>query len=133
MPLVRITLARGTTGAFRHAVADAVHQGLVEAFGIPQEDRFQVIEEVEPENLIVSPNYLGIPHSAAMIYVQVIAIERRTVAMKRQLYRRMVDLIAQQTGHNPDDIMITLVGNNAENWSVGRGEAQCVTATEEDG
>jgi phenylpyruvate tautomerase PptA (4-oxalocrotonate tautomerase family) len=133
MPLVRITLAHGTTGAFRHAVANAVHQGLVDAFGIPQEDRFQVIEEVEPENLIVTPGYLDIPHTAAMIYVQIIAIESRTVVMKRHLYRRIVDLIVQQTGHNPDDIMITLVGNSAENWSVGRGEAQLVTATEEDG
>jgi phenylpyruvate tautomerase PptA (4-oxalocrotonate tautomerase family) len=133
MPLVRISLVRGTSVDFRHTVADAVHQGLVDAFGIPLEDRFQVIEEFEPENLIVSPSYLDIPHTTAMIYVQIIAAESRTVAMKQQLYRRIVDLITQQTGHSPDDILITLVGNKAENWSFGRGDAQLVTSGDEYG
>jgi phenylpyruvate tautomerase PptA (4-oxalocrotonate tautomerase family) len=131
MPLVRISLVQGTSVDFRHAVADAVHQGLVDTFGIPPEDRFQVMEEVEPENFIVSPSYLDIPHTGALIYVQIIASEGRTVAMKQQLYRRIVDLITQQTGHSPDDMLITLVENRAENWSFGRGDAQRVTAADE--
>jgi hypothetical protein len=36
MPLVRISLRDGTTPAYRRAIADAVHQAMVDAIAAPQ-------------------------------------------------------------------------------------------------
>ena len=52
MPLVRIALRAGTPPADQHAIADGVHQALVETINIPQADRFQLISEYEAEQRI---------------------------------------------------------------------------------
>jgi phenylpyruvate tautomerase PptA (4-oxalocrotonate tautomerase family) len=44
MPLVRITLAQGTSAEVRRAVADRVHAALVETAKVPVDDRFQILE-----------------------------------------------------------------------------------------
>ena len=51
MPLVRITLASGTSAARRRAIADGVHQALVETAAVPADDRFQSVHEVAPSDL----------------------------------------------------------------------------------
>jgi hypothetical protein len=44
-PLVRISLREGTTPEYRKAIAEGVHQAMVEAMAVPAQDRFQVISE----------------------------------------------------------------------------------------
>jgi len=39
MPLVRISLARGTSPAYRRALADGVHRALVEKAAVPADER----------------------------------------------------------------------------------------------
>ncbi|WP_428603632.1 tautomerase family protein [Sedimenticola sp.] len=124
MPFVRITLAKGRSATFKQQISHAVHQALIEAFGIPEDDRFQVIEELEPENMVFPPRYMGIPHSERMIYIQITAKEGRSAERKQALYRTLAALIAQQGDQSSDDLVITLVENDAANWSFGRGEAQ---------
>ena len=48
-PLVRIEIIKGRTAAERKQLLDAVHAALVEAFGIPDDDRTQLIVEHDPE------------------------------------------------------------------------------------
>jgi hypothetical protein len=43
--LVRISLREGTTPEYRKAIAEGVHQAMVEAMAVPAQDRFQVISE----------------------------------------------------------------------------------------
>ena len=52
MPLVRIDLRAGTSPEYRRAIADGVYQALVDSLAIPPDDRFQVVSEHAPENLI---------------------------------------------------------------------------------
>jgi phenylpyruvate tautomerase PptA (4-oxalocrotonate tautomerase family) len=47
MPLVRISLRKGTTPEYRKAIADGVHQAMIDAIAVPAKDRFQVITEYE--------------------------------------------------------------------------------------
>ena len=56
MPLVRISLREGTTAQYRQAVADGVHQAMVEAIEIPAQDRFQIISDHSPDGLIYDPS-----------------------------------------------------------------------------
>ncbi|MBS98328.1 MAG: tautomerase family protein [Oceanospirillaceae bacterium] len=105
MPLVRITLRKGTGPEFKQQISHSVHQSLVTTFNIPEEDRFQIIEEVDTENLIWPERYMGIPHSDQIIYVQITAKSGRSRAMKQALFRAIADEIHRRTQHNTNDLV----------------------------
>lgn len=124
MPFVRIDLREGTTPAYRRAIADAIHQALVETIGIPPDDRFQVIAEHPADGMIVDENYLGIRRSERVVMVQITLSAGRKPAQKRDFYARAVELLAREPGLRPEDLMVSLVESTWENWSFGNGEAQ---------
>ncbi len=126
MPLVRISLREGKSEQYRRAIADGVHQALVESIDAPRQDRFQVITEHRPNDLIYDPSYLGIERSDEIVMVQITLSAGRKPAQKRKLYRRMVELLAKDPGIRPQDLMINLVEVVWENWSFGNGEAQYI-------
>ena len=47
MPLVKVNMLAGKTPEFKKTVFDCIHQGLIDAFGIADWDRFQRIEEFD--------------------------------------------------------------------------------------
>lgn len=55
MPLVRVETIRGRSLAERKRLLDGVHDALVEAFGIPDDDRTQRMIEHDPENFEIPP------------------------------------------------------------------------------
>ncbi len=121
MPLVRITLAQGHSAAARRAIADGVHAALVEAAGVPADDRFQVVEEVAAENLIFSPSYLGIEKQGPVVFVQIVLNAGRTVEVKKALYARIAEKLAAAPGIRKEDVLVSLVEVTKENWSFGGG------------
>jgi 4-oxalocrotonate tautomerase len=124
MPLVRIFLRQGTSPEYRQAIADGVHRALVEAIGIPQEDRFQVISEHSAANLIYDPQYLGIERSDRIVIVQIFLSIGRKPQQKRKLFKRMAEILAESPSLKPADLMAVLSETSWENWSFGNGEAQ---------
>ncbi len=56
--------------------------------------------------------------------IQITVHDTRTLAQKKALYRRVVELLSESPGLRPEDIFINLLQVPAENWSVGLGEAQ---------
>ena len=89
MPLVRIDVPAATSAADRRAAADVVHDALVATFNVPPADRFQLIAEHRDGELICTSEYLGVPHSANVVFVQITCSEGRSVATKRALYERI--------------------------------------------
>jgi phenylpyruvate tautomerase PptA (4-oxalocrotonate tautomerase family) len=123
MPLVQISLCKGKPRAWIRAIADGVHQALQEAFQTPADDRFQLIQEYEPENLIYDPDYLGIHRTNDVVFIHIMASSWRDLAMKRNLYQRVVELLAEKPGLRPEDVQIILSPNDREDWSFGNGVA----------
>lgn len=124
MPLVRISLRQGKPAAYRRAIADAVHQAMVEALDVPAADRFQVVTEHPPEGLIYDPAYLGVERSDDVVFVQITLSAGRRPPQKRRLYRRMAELLEQSPGLRPEDLLVNLVEVSWENWSFGGGVGQ---------
>jgi 4-oxalocrotonate tautomerase len=124
MPLVRISLRQGTSQEYRKALADGVHQAMVESIAIPPNDRFQVITEHAPEALIYDPQYLDVRRSDRIVFVQITLSFGRKPQQKRKLYKRMAEILAESPGLPPQDLLINLVEVSWENWSFGNGEAQ---------
>ena len=128
MPLVRIDLTQGTSPEYRRSVSDGVHQAMVEALAVPEGDRFQVVTEHPPGEMIFSRNYLGISHSDKIVFVQITMSTGRRPQQKRKLYKRIVELLAASPGVPPQDVIISLVEVVWENWSFGNGEAPYMDA-----
>ncbi len=86
MPLVRIAFRTGKSAQYRQAVADEVHRALVEVASVPELDRFQVLTEHAPADLIYDPTYLGVNRTDDIVMIQ-ITLNQRTQAVKVGLYK----------------------------------------------
>src|SRR5438067_10649272 len=94
MPLVRISVLKGKRPAWRRELGDAVHEALVKTIAVPPEDRFQVLGEHEPGDLIYDPGYLGIARTNDIVIIQLTVSTGRTLAQKRALFKRIADNVA---------------------------------------
>lgn len=128
MPLVRIDLREGTSPEYRKALVDGVHRAMIEALAIPPDDRFQVVTEHPPEQLIYDRGYLGVQRSEKIVFVQITLSTGRKPQQKRKLFQRMAEILAESPGLHSQDLLINLVEVSWENWSFGKGEAQYMDA-----
>ncbi|HET9650541.1 MAG TPA: tautomerase family protein [Usitatibacter sp.] len=124
MPLVRIALRKGTKPEFRRAVSDSIHRAMVETIKIPEQDRFQIITEHDPESLVYDPSYLGISRSDGVIVIQITMSAGRTLDVRRALFAKIAANLRETPGVRPEDVFINLVETAKENWSFGNGIAQ---------
>jgi len=100
---------------------------MVESISVPPQDRFQVITEHPADGLIYDPSYLGINRTDDVVFIQITLNTGRTVDQKRALYKKIADLLSQEPGVRPEDVVINLVEVTKENWSFGNGVAQYAT------
>jgi 4-oxalocrotonate tautomerase len=128
MPLVRISLVKGKPQPYRRKVGDAIHRALVEAAGVPPLDRFQVLTEHEPGDIVYDSNYLGIARTSDLLIVQITLSAGRSLAQKRALYRAIASNLASAVGLRPEDAWINLIEVAKENWSFGNGVASYAPA-----
>ncbi|MEA2491813.1 MAG: hypothetical protein QOH21_3605 [Acidobacteriota bacterium] len=109
--------------ALLHDAGQAVHQALVATANVPADDLFQIIEEVDPHQLIAHATYGGVERTDGLIVVQITLNAGRTVEVKKALYAAIADGLGRAAGVRPDDVLINLVEVTKENWSFGKGIA----------
>jgi 4-oxalocrotonate tautomerase len=123
MPLVRISHVAGKSENYVSALSEGVHRALVKAFGIPEDDFFQILTEHVPNSALRYPkSFLGIEHGNEVVFVQITAAEGRTTEQKRALFGAIVDLLESNPGVPRADVIINLIETKRENWSFGNGE-----------
>jgi 4-oxalocrotonate tautomerase len=125
MPLVRINLFAGQGPKFQQALSDAVHDAMVETINVPSTDRFQIITEHGPQQLVFPPEYLNIAHQDQIVFIQIFLNAGRTVTLKQALYAAIAARAAA-LGFDSKDLIINLVEVKKEDWSFGNGIAQYV-------
>lgn len=126
MPLVNIALLEGKSRTHIRAIAEGVHRALVETYSVPEDDRFQLIREVAQDNFVFDPDYLGIHRTAEVVFIHITASDWRDTDAKKRLYARIAELLAQDPGLRPEDVLIVLSMNGREDWSFGKGKASYV-------
>jgi phenylpyruvate tautomerase PptA (4-oxalocrotonate tautomerase family) len=124
MPLVRIDLPAGKSAEYHAAIGDVVYVAMTRTLNVPKDDRFQIIAEHAPSDLVIDPTYLGIERSKDAIIIQVTLNEGRTLELKKAFYKAVADGLHQRVGLRPEDVFIGLIEVKKENWSFGNGEAQ---------
>lgn len=129
MPFINIYLPENYSRELKKKISHSVHESLIEIFNIPENDYFQVIHPVSPENLMFPDRYLGISHSPDLIYIHIICGSGRTVERKELLYSVIVHKISGRTHISENDIIIVLNETPLENWSFGQGKAQMINGS----
>jgi phenylpyruvate tautomerase PptA (4-oxalocrotonate tautomerase family) len=126
MPLLRLDLYKGRTDAERKALLDAVHRAMLAAFKVPERDRYQIVHEHAPGEMLMEDTGLGIPRTRKFVMIQV-TTRPRTREMKELFYRLVIEELQKSCGIAPSDVMINCVTCTDEDWSFGHGRAQFLT------
>jgi phenylpyruvate tautomerase PptA (4-oxalocrotonate tautomerase family) len=126
MPFVRISLLKGKSPDYLRALSDSIHRSMVETFNVPPTDRFQMIHQHEPGELIFDRTYLGGPRSDDFVLFAITAGKPRTTETRKAFYRRTVELLGQSPGLRPEDVMIVVTSTSPEEWSFSNGEASMI-------
>ena len=120
MPLARISVPSSLPAHKISALADAVHRSLVSTCNVPDKDRFQIISAFAQGMMIIDPTFPDVQRSSEASIVEILFLEGRSVAQKRQLFR-MIGELAVAAGFRGDDITIALSENSTADWSLGHG------------
>lgn len=123
MPLLYIDLIEGRTPLEIRTLLDAVHQAVVDAFGVPERDRYQVVRTHPAHETIALDTGLGIERSAALVIVQMVS-RRRPRELKQKFYELLASRLAERCGLDPADLIVSVTENQDEDWSFGHGRAQ---------
>ena len=126
MPLLRFDLIEGRTDAELQALLDAAHRAMLEAFKVPEGDRYQLVHEHKPSRMIVEDTGLGISRTKNVVFLQV-TTRPRPRAQKEEFYRLLTQELETSCGISPSDVVISMVSNTDEDWSFGHGRAQFLT------
>ncbi|HZZ11348.1 MAG TPA: tautomerase family protein [Paraburkholderia sp.] len=124
MPMTRIALRAGKPAEYRKALTDSIQRSLVDTFNVPKDDIFMLITEHDASNFIYDNQYLNVQRSDDLVMIQITLNNTRTLEMKKALYKRMADELAESPGLRREDVFISLVEVVKENWSFGNGIAQ---------
>jgi phenylpyruvate tautomerase PptA (4-oxalocrotonate tautomerase family) len=123
MPLVQIWLRKGKSRAFLADATKAIHDALVHAASVPPDDRFQIVTELEPHQMIAHPSYGGVSRSDDLMIIQITLNTGRTLEIKQTLYGEIVRRLGRAVDVRPDDVLVSLIEVPRENWSFGKGVA----------
>ena len=126
MPLLRFDLMEGRSPAELKTLLDAAHEAILEAFGVPPGDRYQIVTEHKPTHMIIEDTGLDIPRTRDVVVVQMIT-RPRSREMKQAFYRLLTEKLEAACGIAPADVMVSCVVNTDDDWSFGHGRAQFLT------
>ena len=116
MPLVRLEVRQGRSATQKQALLQAAHAALVEALGIPDQDRLQRIVEHAREDFELPP-----ASSDNFVLVQVTMFAGRSRQAKRRLYQALVRNFGE-LGVAPADVFVVLQEPSLDNWGIRGGQ-----------
>ena len=121
MPFTRVSLRSGKSREYLRALADSLDRALVQTFEVPPGDRFVVVHQHGPEELLFDKHYGGGPRSDDFILFHVTTGRARSSEVKRAFYNRLVRELGESPGVRQEDVMIVIANSDIEDWSFGCG------------
>ena len=126
MPLVRITQQNVRTPEQSRQLADIVQEVMLELFNAPAGDRYQIVETLPVGAIIAEDTGLGIERSDGVVIIHVTQ-QGRSTEQKQAIYAARAERLAAAELVRPEDLIISVVHNDREDWSFGHGRAQFLT------
>ncbi len=104
---------KGKEKAYKQAIFEGVHKALVSAFRIPDNDRNQLIYELDEENFERNTNKSG-----QFTIIEITAFKGRSLEAKRNLYREIFNNLKLDAGISESDILVYINEPQLENWGI---------------
>ncbi|MFJ7932596.1 tautomerase family protein [Peribacillus sp. NPDC096448] len=128
MPLLRFDLVEGRNEETLKKLLDSAHHAMVEAFQVPESDRYQIIHQHPSHELIIEDTGLGFKRSRDLVIISIVS-KKRTEKQKETLYSLLALKLEAECGISPQDLMVSITENSDADWSFGLGEAQFLTGS----
>ncbi|WP_138418071.1 tautomerase family protein [Aquibacillus sediminis] len=126
MPLLRFDLIEGRTDEELKTLLDVTHDTVVNVFGVPKRDRYQIVHQHKPNEMIIQDTGLGFNRSENVVVLSIRSTQRSD-KQKQKFYETLVKELSEKCDIEPNDVMVSIVTNGAGEWSFGFGEAQFLT------
>lgn len=126
MPLIRVDTFKNYSDEQLKTALDIIHQAAVNCFQIPDRDRYQIVTQHAPNEMVLLDTNLGFTRSKDAIVIQVFS-RKRSKEAKLTFYRQVATELTQALKIKGSEILISLVENGDADWSFGWGEAQFVS------
>lgn len=132
MPFARISLHAGKPPAYLAAISDSLHAAMVDCFDVPAKDRFHLIHQHQPGELVIDRDYLGGPRSGDYVLLHITIGKPRSRAVKERFFHRLAERLAEAPGLRPQDVMVVLglTSGHMEDWSFAGGVSAASLAAE---
>jgi phenylpyruvate tautomerase PptA (4-oxalocrotonate tautomerase family) len=123
MPLLYVDLIEGHTPSEVRALLDAIHETVVEAFGVPERDRYQVVHTHPAHEIVTLDTGLGIDRSPRQVVLHMVSRGRQR-ELKQKFYELLAYRLADRCGLDPADLIVSITENDVEDWSFGHGRVE---------
>lgn len=120
MPLVHIHIHKGKSREYIKAIADGVNSAVIETMGFPEDDRYQIIHQLDPECLQLQSR------AGDAVMMHLVMRAGRSSKSKQAFYKKVTENLQQNPGISPSNVLITITENHDIDWSFGDGVAQFV-------
>lgn len=114
MPLVKVEMLAGKTAEFKKKVFECIHEGLVEAFGIQDWDRFQRIAEYEKSDWETPDE-----KTENFMIIELTIFPGRTREQKKNAIESITAKLVEKLLLPPTDVFIIMNEPPLENWGMG--------------
>ncbi|MBW1606034.1 tautomerase family protein [Lactobacillus sp. Sy-1] len=125
MPLMRIDVIKGHDEKYLKELLEVSYQVMLNTFGVPNGDRYQVLTQHEPFEMNILDSGLGIERSQDVVVFH-ITTRSRNVTQKRAFYDQLAKELNAKLGLDSKDLLVSLQTNGDADWSFGYGKAQFV-------
>ncbi len=122
MPFIRTNVHKNTTQDTREHIVNGIHQALVTAIGMPEDELFNMVSEYDNTQFFCSKTFNGMTRSENVVVIEITMRRGRSDAMKRHLYAAIAENLIRDASVRADDIFIFTHENDYSDWSVGRGK-----------
>lgn len=126
MPLMKFHLYKWRSAEDVSLLLDVAHDAMVHSFGVPEDDRYQLVSEYEHRFMQARDTGLGISRTEKFVLIEVVSRPRGRDA-KVAFYKNLCSALMARCGIPESDVMISVVENSDVDWSFGYGRAQFLT------
>ncbi|WP_025685084.1 tautomerase family protein [Paenibacillus maysiensis] len=127
MPFVRVGYMEDQyTEKELPGISRCIMDALIEHFQVPAKDCFQVFHAHKQSEFYYSPDYLQVPRTDKLLYIQITLGSGRSTEQKKSFYQRLAEFLSTECKIRPEDVFVTLVETELEDWSFGKGLAQMI-------
>src|ERR1700754_4373347 len=107
MPLLYFDLIEGRTPDEVRCLLDGAHAAVVEAFEVPERDRYQVVNTHSIDEIIALDTGLGIKRSEQLVVIRTVS-RRRTTAQKQRFCALLAENLRRDISLDPSDLIVSI-------------------------